>query len=80
MIEKHDECVSTPCPLLHYLAFSLMHMVLPSAQITDKMKASLSTTLQLSAYPDSYPLYMLHFYPFSLKLLALLTQSQREEH
>ena len=56
-----------------------MFMFLHSTQITDRMKASLSTALQLSARPDSHPLYMLRLYPLSLERSALLAQCESEE-
>lgn len=43
------------------------------------MKSSLSTALQLSARPDSHPLYMLRLYPLSLERSALLAQCESEE-
>lgn len=43
------------------------------------MKSSLSTALQLSARPDTSPLYALRLYPLSLERSALLAQCESEE-
>lgn len=73
MNERRDEYAGLG---VHGKIADLLH---DSAQIHDRMKGLLSTAAQLSARPETSPLYTLRLYPLSLERSALLAQCSGEE-